>query len=71
MNKPPAEMAQQMVDQCGGRAMALRTAEALTSTNFAMNPTDSKYWQQVAEALRNDQKLKQIADLLGMNVGEP
>lgn len=54
VNKTPAEMAEQLVRECNSKDLALRTAEALTSTNFAMNPTDSKYWQAVAEVLRNE-----------------
>lgn len=54
MSKTPAEMAKQLVGQCGSRDMAVRTATALMSTNFAMNPTDSKFWQAVAEILRNE-----------------
>lgn len=49
----PAEMAKRLVDQCGSTDLARRTAEALTSENFAMNPTDSRYWGDVAEVLRN------------------
>lgn len=54
MSKTPAEMAKQLVDQCGSRDMATRTAAALMSTNFAINPTDSKFWQAVGEVLRNE-----------------
>lgn len=54
MNKTPQEMAQKMVRECGSRDLALRTAEALTATNFAMNPTDSKYWESVADVIRNE-----------------
>jgi hypothetical protein len=46
-------MAKRLVDQCGSTDLARRTAEALTSENFAMNPTDSRYWGDVAEVLRN------------------
>jgi hypothetical protein len=50
----PAEMAKRFVDQCGSMDLARRTAEALASENFAMNPTDSSYWHEVAEVLRNE-----------------
>jgi hypothetical protein len=51
---PPAEMAKRLVDQCGDQDLARRTAEALTSENFAMSPTDSKFWNEVAKVLRNE-----------------
>jgi len=54
MNIEPAEMAKKLVDQCGGPDLARRTAERLTSEHFAMNPTDSRFWHEVAKVLQNE-----------------
>lgn len=53
MRTTPVEMARNLVQRCSDPALALRTAETLTSKNFAMNPTDSQFWHAVAEVLRN------------------
>jgi hypothetical protein len=49
-----ATMAKRLVDHCGDKDLALRTAERLTSEHFAMNPVDSRFWNEVASVLRNE-----------------
>ena len=53
-NPEPAVMAKRLVDQCGDRDLARRAAERLTSDHFAMNPTDSRFWHEVAKVLQNE-----------------
>jgi hypothetical protein len=52
-NPEPADMAERLVAHCGDRDLARRTAERLTSEHFAMNPTDSRFWHEVAKVLRS------------------
>jgi len=52
-NPEPAEMAKRMIDQCGDPDLARRAAERLTSDHFAMNPTDSRFWHEVAKVLQS------------------
>jgi hypothetical protein len=46
-------MAKRLVDQCGDPDLARRTAEFLVCEHFAMNPTDSRFWNEVAKVLRS------------------
>lgn len=50
----PRAMAELLVAQCGDKDLARRTAERLTSDHFAMNPTDSKFWHEVAKVLQDE-----------------
>ena len=52
-NPEPADMAKRLVDQCGDRDLARRAAERLISDHFAMNPTDSRFWHEVAKVLQD------------------
>lgn len=53
-NPEPAIMAKRLVDQCGDKDLALRTAQFMVCEHFAMNPVDSRFWNEVAKVLRNE-----------------